>query len=114
MTELETLKQQLADHPDHKLLRQAGVIPVELRWEPVIKKSMEYFVDGETCGVLCTLEFYPYKEGKLHSASKRRMTFPEMKTEEQAMAEFVDDGWSEKQISNFETLIIKGILHKLS
>lgn len=114
MSNLETLKQQLADHPDHKLLRQAGVIPEELRWEPVVKKKMEYFIEGEKCGVVCTLEFYTYDGGKLFSANKRRMTFPEMKTEEQAKAEFIDDGWSDKLITDFETTAISGILHRLS
>jgi len=114
MTELDQLKQQLSDHPDHKLLRQGGVIPNDLRWEPIVKKSMTYFVEGEKCGVVCKYDFYNFEDAKLTSTDTRRCTFPEMMSEQEAIDSFVDEGWSEKVIANFETTEITKILKRLS
>jgi hypothetical protein len=114
MSELSKLKQQLSDHPDHKLLRQAGVIPDDLRWEPVVKKTMDYFIEDDKCGVVCTLEMYNFEGAKMESSNIRRITYPDMMEEQEAKDAFIDEGWSSKVVGDFETAQITKILKRLA
>tara|TARA_A100001037_G_scaffold100892_1_gene91929 strand:- start:58 stop:396 length:339 start_codon:yes stop_codon:yes gene_type:complete len=110
---LSELEQTLSDNKDYQVLVKSGVMPNDLRWHPQVDRKIEHDRLEDKSVVTISLSFRHFPGAKVISTSARKVTYPHFLSPEDAIREFPDGGWEQKQVAQWKINGLNEIVSKL-